>query len=353
MEATDHGAVQHRPGALMAAEIAEQPGVFERLLAGAGGADRGAVAARIRAAGPRFVLVAARGTSDHAALYLKYLVEIRLGLPCGLASPSTITAYGAQPDLRDVLWVAVSQSGGSPDLVESTAAAGRAGALTLAVTNAPDSPLARAAALGLDIGAGVERAVAATKTYTATLLTLWLLVESLGGGDARAAADLPRLAAEAVAEPAADEVAARFRFVDKVVVTGRGYAYPTAREAALKLMETSYLGAHAFSGADLLHGPLAMVDEDRPVVAVAPHGTAGVAMQPVLARLADRGADVTLVGDGSLGPANVVVPVPRVREDLSPLLEIIPLQRVAHAMAVARHHDPDAPRGLSKVTRTT
>src|SRR5689334_392531 len=218
-EATD----RRRPGALMAAEIAEQPAVFEPLLAGGpGGPDVAAVAGRIRAADPRFVLIAARGTSDHAALYLKYLVEIRLGLPCGLASPSTITAYGARPDLRDVLWVAVSQSGGSPDLVESTTAAGGAGALTLAVTNAPDSPLAGAATLQLDIRAGVERAVAATKTYTATLLSLWLLVESLCGGDARAAAGLPGLAAEAVAEPAADEVAARFRFVDKIVLTGRG-----------------------------------------------------------------------------------------------------------------------------------
>jgi glucosamine--fructose-6-phosphate aminotransferase (isomerizing) len=263
-----------------------------------------------------------------------------------------VTAYGATPDLRDVLWVAVSQSGGSPDLLESTRAAERAGALTLAVTNAPGSPLAQAARLHLDIRAGAERAVAATKTYTATLLTLWLLVEFWRGGNGSSARGLPELARQVVDEPAVEEVADRFRFVDKVVVTGRGYAYPTAREAALKLMETSYLGAHAFSGADLLHGPLAMIDEDRPVVAVTPHGVAGTAMEPVLARLAERGADVTLVGDPAHGTAGIVVPVPHVAEELSPLLEIIPLQRLAHTMAVARHHDPDAPRGLSKVTRT-
>jgi glucosamine--fructose-6-phosphate aminotransferase (isomerizing) len=339
------------PGELMAAEIAEQPAVFERLLT-QGPGDVTEVARRIREAAPRFVLMAARGTSDHAALYLKYLVEIVLGLPCGLASPSTVTAYGARPDLHGVLWVAVSQSGGSPDLLESTVAAQRAGALTLAVTNAPDSPLAQAAELHLDIRAGSERAVAATKTYTATLLTLWLLVESWRGGDRSGARELPELARQVVDEPAVAEVADRFRFVDKVVVTGRGYSYPTAREAALKLMETSYLAAHAFSGADLLHGPLAMIDEDRPVVAVTPHGVAGTAMEPVLARLAERGADVTLVGDAAHGTAGIVVPVPRVAEELSPLLEIIPLQRLAHAMAVARHYDPDAPRGLSKVTRT-
>ncbi|HEX5427087.1 MAG TPA: SIS domain-containing protein [Pedococcus sp.] len=339
------------PGALMAAEIAEQPEVFERVLTQSP-ADVAQVARRVRESAPRFVLMAARGTSDHAALYLKYLVEIVLGLPCGLASPSTVTAYGSTPDLRDVLWVAVSQSGGSPDLLESTRAAERAGALTLAVTNAPESPLGQAAQLHLDIRAGAERAVAATKTYTATLLTLWLLVESWRGGDGSAGRRLPDLAQRVVDEPAVEEVADRFRFVDKVVVTGRGYAYPTAREAALKLMETSYLAAHAFSGADLLHGPLAMIDEDRPVVAVTPHGVAGTAMEPVLARLAERGADVTLVGDAAHGTAGIVVPVPRIAEALSPLLEIIPLQRLAHTMAVARHHDPDAPRGLSKVTRT-
>jgi glucosamine--fructose-6-phosphate aminotransferase (isomerizing) len=335
----------------MAAEIAEQPAVFERILAESQPEVK-AVAAQVRTAAPRFVLLAARGTSDHAALYLKYLVEIVLGLPCGLASPSTVTAYGVEPDFRDVLWVAVSQSGGSPDLLESTRAAQRAGALTLAVTNAPASPLAQAAQLHLDIRAGEERAVAATKTYTATLLTLWLLVELWRGSDLSAARTLPDLARVVVDEPAVEEVADRFRFVDKVVVTGRGYSYPTAREAALKLMETSYLAAHAFSGADLLHGPLAMVDEDRPVVVVSPHGVAGRALEPVLARLAERGADVTLVGDASHGSAAIVVPVPRIAEELSPLLEIIPLQRLAHRMAVARHHDPDAPRGLSKVTRT-
>ena len=161
------------PGALMAAEIAEQPAVFDRILLESM-PDITRVAAQIRDAGPRFVLLAARGTSDHAALYLKYLVEIALGLPCGLASPSTMTTYRVQPQLRDVLWVAVSQSGGSPDLVESTRAAKAGGALTLAVTNAPGSPLDEAAELCLQIRAGQERAVAATKTYTATLLTLWL-----------------------------------------------------------------------------------------------------------------------------------------------------------------------------------
>nr|WP_156971459.1 SIS domain-containing protein [Knoellia sinensis] len=336
----------------MAMEITEQPAIFDRILAESP-ADVDTVAARIRAASPRFVMIAARGTSDHAALYFKYLAEIVLGLPCGLASPSTTTAYAAQPDFRDVLWVAVSQSGGSPDLLESTRAAGRAGALTLAVTNNAESPLAAAAELHLDVRAGTERAVAATKTYTATLLTLWLLVDAWSGRGMLDGTGLVSAAEQTVAAPGVTEVAGHYRFVDRLVLTGRGYAYPTAREAALKLMETSYLAAHAFSGADLLHGPLAMVDSERPVLAVVPHGVAGTAMAAVLERLRDRGADLTVVGDADTAGQEPAIVLPRVPEELSPLLEIIPLQRLAHAMAIARHHDPDAPRGLSKVTRTT
>lgn len=343
---------QTTPGHLMATEIAEQPAVFDRILAQSP-ADVAAVVARIEAARPRFVVVAARGTSDHAALYLKYLVEIVLGLPCGLASPSTTTAYAARPDLRDVLWVVVSQSGGSPDLLESTVAAGQAGALTLAVTNNAGSPLAAAAELHLDVRAGAELAVAATKTYTATLLTLWLLVDTWRGGRAEPASGLAQAAERAVTADGVDAVAGHYRFVDRLVLTGRGYSYPTAREGALKLMETSYLAAHAFSGADLLHGPLAMVDSDRPVLAVVPHGTAGAAMAPVLDRLRDRAADLTIIGDPDHAGQEPAVVLPRVAEELSPLVEIIPVQRLAHAMAIARHHDPDAPRGLSKVTRTT
>src|SRR5579875_459298 len=163
-------AVATKPGALMAAEIAEQPAVLERLLR-----DRAQIAeaaARIGAAAPRFVLIAARGTSDHAGLYAKYLAEVRMELPSGLVSPSTLTVYGARPDMRGVLFVAVSQSGRSPDLIDSLCAARERGALTLAVTNAPDSPLAQAAELSIDVRAGAERAVAATKSYTAELLSL-------------------------------------------------------------------------------------------------------------------------------------------------------------------------------------
>jgi glucosamine--fructose-6-phosphate aminotransferase (isomerizing) len=311
------------------------------------------VAAQIAQRRPRFVVLAARGTSDHAALYAKYLIEIGLGLPAALASPSTLTAYGSRPDYSDVLWVTVSQSGGSPDLVDSTTVAEACGALTLAVTNATDSPLAQAADLHLDVLAGPELAVAATKSYTSELLALYLLIDAWGGGDGSLARPLPGCAHEVLERGLGQELATRYRFVERLVVTARGYAYATAREAALKLMETSYLSAHAFSGADLLHGPLAMIDEDRPVIAIAPRGQGGAALAPVLDRLRDRRADVLIVGDVTAAPwAAAAAPLPDTDERVAPILQILPLQQLAHAMAVARGYDPDAPRGLKKVTET-
>jgi glucosamine--fructose-6-phosphate aminotransferase (isomerizing) len=342
----------------MAADIDEQPAGYERLLSDEYAAPIARVAATIAERRPRHVVFTARGTSDHAALYGAYLAEIRLGLPAGLASPSAVTLFGARPDLSDALVVGVSQSGGSPDLAEVLRSARDSGALTLAVTNAPDSPLAGTAELSVDIAAGHERAVAATKTYTAELLALLLLVEGIRSGDGtlpdderRALAALPELAARTLADPTATELAPRYRFAGQLVTTGRGYAYPTAREAALKLMETSYLPALAFSGADLLHGPLAMTDPDVPVLAVVGSGPGGQAMREVLPRLGERRADVVVVGSAEVEGATRLG-VPEVDERYAPLLDILPLQRLALALALTRGEDPDAPRGLKKVTAT-
>lgn len=343
-------------GRIMAGEMAEQPAVLRRIL------DEGAprireVARAVRERRPRFVLLTARGTSDNAALYAKYLLEVRLGLPCGLTSMSTTTAYGAKPDYTDVLVITVSQSGGSPDLVASARAAREAGALTLAVTNNPDSSLAAVSEHHIDILAGPEKALPATKTYTASLLSLYLLVEGLrGDGGGAAARDLPDLAARILGRR--DEVralAARYRFAERMVITSRGYGYPTAKEAALKLMETSYIPALAYSGADLLHGPLAMVDNISPVIAVVPDGRGGEALQPVLDRLRGRGADLVVVGPQAqvdAASAGFVLPTDGVAEELQPILEILPLQLLAHEVTLARGQDPDAPRALAKVTET-
>ncbi|NBE80580.1 SIS domain-containing protein [Micromonospora rubida] len=342
----------------MATDISEQPAGYERLLSAEHAGAIARVAAAVAQRRPRHVVFTARGTSDHAALYAAYLTEIRLGLPAGLASPSAVTLFGARPDLSDALVVGVSQSGGSPDLAEVLRSARASGALTLAVTNNPDSPLAEVAELSVDIAAGHERAVAATKTYTAELFALLMLVEGIRAGDGAlpaeersALAALPELAARTLDDTTPAQLAPRYRFAAQLVTTGRGYAYPTAREAALKLMETSYLPALAFSGADLLHGPLAMTDPDVPVLAVVGSGPGGRSMGEVLPRLGERRADVVVVGSADVEGATRMA-VPEVDERYAPLLDILPLQRLALALALARGEDPDAPRGLKKVTAT-
>jgi glucosamine--fructose-6-phosphate aminotransferase (isomerizing) len=347
-------ATNPEPGAIMAREMAEQPAVLQRVL------DEGLpaireVAAEIGRRKPRFVLLTARGTSDNAALYAKYLIEVGLGVPAGLTSMSTATAYGARPDLTDVLSITVSQSGGSPDLVAYTEMAKAAGALTLAVTNVPGSPVNAASELALDVLAGPEKALPATKSYTAELLTLYLLVDAVRGGDGSAAKGIAQLAAEiGQRREEVAQLAERYRFASRLVITSRGYGYPTAREAALKVMETSYLPAHAFSGADLLHGPLAMVDNVSPVIAVASEGAGGAALEPVLDRLRERGADLVVVGSREHvagASAGFVLPS-GVAEEVAPILEILPLQRLAYEVTMARGLNPDAPRALAKVTQT-
>ncbi|MFF9895252.1 SIS domain-containing protein [Streptomyces longispororuber] len=355
MTVTSSSPYSEQPGRIMSREMAEQPDVLRRILeTGAPRIRR--TAEQVAAQRPRFVLLTARGTSDNAALYAKYLLEVRLGLPCGLTSMSTTTAYGAKPDLRDVLVITVSQSGGSPDLVSSTHAAREAGAVTLAVTNNPDSPLAAVSEHHIDILAGPEKALPATKTYTASLLALYLFIEGLRGGDGAEARGLPDLAAGLLArQPEIRTLAARYRFAERMVITSRGYGYPTAKEAALKLMETSYIPALAYSGADLLHGPLAMVDNISPVIAVVTDGKGGAALQPVLDRLRGRGADLVVIGPKAQveqASAGFVLPTENVAEELQPILEIIPLQLLAYEVTIARGQDPDAPRALAKVTET-
>jgi len=210
--------------------------------------------------------------------------------------------------------------------------------------------------LHVDVLAGPEEAVAATKSYTAELLSLYLLVDALRGGDGSPARGIAEAAQVMVTDT--DQVAAvarRLEGVERLVVTGRGYSYPTAREAALKLMETSYMSAQAFSGADLLHGPMAMLQRDSAVIAIAADGIGGTAMQPVLDRLAELETALAIVGSGlrdsSSQKAALRLPA-GLPEELSPLVEIIPLQMLARELAVVRGVDPDAPRGLRKITKT-
>ncbi|MEU4559567.1 SIS domain-containing protein [Actinoplanes sp. NPDC023936] len=343
----------------MATDISEQPAAYGRLVAPAAAARIAEVAAVVAARRPRYVMLTARGTSDHAALYGGYLSEIRLGLPAGLGSPSTVTLFGARADYSQALVIGVSQSGESPDLCELVQAARASGATTVAITNEPDSPLATIAELVIHLDAGHERALPATKTYTTELLALLMLIEGVRAGDGRLPAEeaaflatLPELAAEVLAGDEPERVASRLRFVDNLVVTGRAYGYPTAREAAHKIMETSYVPTLAYSGADLLHGPLAVTAPRVPVLAVVGAGPGGAAMREVVAKLSTRDTEVTVVSPTEVAGTHGRFPVPAVDERYSPLLDILPLQRLTLALAVNRGNDPDAPLGITKVTPT-
>ena len=338
-------------------EIREQPEVLERLLReGRGRAQE--IAGRIRERAPRYVVIAARGSSDNAARYAQYLFGAHNRLPVCLATPSLYTVYGAGPSLVGALVVGVSQSGRSPDIVAVLEAGRRDGALTVAITNEPDSPLAQAAEHVLPLGAGPERAVAATKTYTASLGALAMLSAALEASEARRE-ELTRLpaalAAALEANGALDDAVARYRYAEQFVVVGRGFNYSTAFEVALKMKETSYLIAEPYSPADLLHGPVAMIDRGFPALVIAPSGRVLSDLAALMGTLAERHAELVAISDEAsiLARARVGLRLPSgVPEWLSPLVAVLPGQLFAVALARARGLDPDSPRGLSKVTET-
>lgn len=342
-------------------EIAEQPAVVERLVLDRRGTIT-AVADRIR---PRIasgeidlVVVAARGTSDNAATYAQYLVGVELGLPVALAAPSLFSLYEVDVRLRGGLVIGISQSGRSPDVVGVVAAARRQGAPTIAVTNAPASPLAVAAEHVVDLGAGDELAVAATKTYTAELAAVASLVVALAGTGGEGLAGLPKAIAAALSEDREREAAEIARLLagrDRLLVIGRGFEYATAREIALKLKELARVSADPYSTADFLHGPLALAEPGLPVVAVAPSGKAAGDVDAVLDRLAGLGIERYVLTDrqsaASGATASIGLP-PDVPEELRPIVSIVPGQLLALHLALARGLDPESPRWIEKVTLT-
>jgi glutamine---fructose-6-phosphate transaminase (isomerizing) len=341
-------------GTKMLKEIHEQPEVLARVL-DEGWTEVLAAARSLRERGFRFAMLAARGTSDNAALYAKYLFEVILGVPTALASPSAFTLYGSEMKLDDVLMIGISQSGESRDVLETVRRSGELGASTLSVTNGEASAMAGAADHHLYLRAGAEESVAATKTYTASLLVLYLLVEALRGEQTPSAGarELPAAAREVLGT--GWEGTERYRYADHLVVTSRGYNLATAKEAALKLMETTYVVAEAFSAADLRHGPIAMIGQDFPVIAIVPPGRVREGMHALVETLWERGAEVAVIcDDGALARrAGVSFEVPcSCPEALSPVLYAMPPQILAHDLARLKRIDPDAPRGLSKVTET-
>lgn len=339
-------------------EILEQPAALARLLDAAPGAYA-SLAARLKERRPRFVFIAARGTSDNAALYAQYLFAIRNSLTVALAAPSTMTLYGARPDMREALVIGISQSGRSPDIVAVLEEARGQGALTVAITNDPAAALATAADEVIDLRAGPERATAATKTYTTELLAVALLSTALDAASAAEVADLGRLpelvSAALTAEEAARSVSAGHAQRTHGVALGRGFAYATAREWSLKLQELAHVLVQPYSTADFEHGPLALAERGFAVLAVAPSGVAYNGQLEVLARLRQEfGARLLTISDvDEVLALDEGLRLPSgVPGWLSPIVEIVPGQLYAYHVTIARGLDPDRPRTISKVTET-
>ncbi len=340
-------------------EILEQPEVARRLLAAqADNIERIAASLRERPVG--HVVIAARGTSDHAAVYAQYVLGVRHRLTVGLGTPSIVSLYGAAPDVRDALVIGISQSGASPDIVAVVDAARAQGAPTIAITNEPDSLLAAAADRTIDLGAGPEVAVAATKTYTAELLAIALLSAALADdpADRAAVAAIPATLARALAlEPEIERIAADQAAANRALVIARGYEYATAREWALKLKELARVFADPYSSADFQHGPLALVEPGVPVIAIARAGAPEADLVTLLARLReDLGAELMVASDDveALGHATWPVSLPSgTPEWLGPIVSIVVGQLHALHLTRARDLDPERPRNLRKVTRTT
>ncbi len=339
-------------------EILEQP---ERL-AGLLKTQKGLVeqiAAEIKKRDVSFVMLAARGTSDNAGRYANYLLGSRNGLALALATPSLFTYYQTPPRMKNALVIGISQSGQSPDIVSVLAEGRKQGCLTLAVTNAPESPLAKAADFVLDIRAGAEKAVAATKTYTTELMALAMLSAALDGSH-NAWDELDGVAgwtANVIEQDATIAAAAqRYRYMQQCVVLGRGYNYCTAFEWALKLKELTYVEAEPYSSADFMHGPIAMVHGGFPVLAVVPRGKVYTSMIEPLKHMKDElKAELVVISNekAALDLAQMPISLPAdVPEWLSPLVSIVPAQLFAYHLTTIKGYNPEQPRTIHKVTET-
>lgn len=335
----------------MAREVAEIPQAAERFLRGASG-EVAAAAAALRALAPGLVATVARGSSDHAASYLKYAIELEEGVPVASVGPSVASIYNRPLRLAGAACIGISQSGRSPDIVEMMRAAGAGGALTIAITNFAESPMALASNHCLALHAGEEKSVAATKTFvTSVLAGLCLLAEWRQDSALRAALQaLPEALSQAVAldwEP----LSARLARAGSAFVLGRGPGFAVAQEAALKFKETCGIHAEAYSAAEVLHGPAAIVQAQFPVLAL---GVDDVALPQLVAtaeRLAAQGADVFLTGADAKAARRLPM-VSGLHPLVAPLVTIVAFYACVEGLARRRGLDPDTPPHLRKVTET-
>jgi glutamine---fructose-6-phosphate transaminase (isomerizing) len=344
------GGAGHRPGQLMASEMAGQPGRLAALLSRRDelGKEVGSLAPAALAG----TVLVARGSSDHAAKCGAYLLEMATGRPVSLASPSVLTLYRSAPDYSGYLLVAVSQSGRTPEIVEVVELARANGARAIALTNDPLSPLAAVADLVISLEAGAELAVPATKTVTAQLVAFAIVAQALGeiGLDDHAAGELPGQVESVLADRApVAELAGWLRHADRLVTVARGILYGAACEAALKVAETTSLLTVAFSAADLRHGPIAIASSGPPVLAFAHPGPASRDVVEVVSELRRRGASVRLAGPVQGSDLSWPAAGPEV---LAPVLAVVRGQQLALSLALELGLDPDSPAGLMKVTPT-
>lgn len=337
-------------------EILEQPESMQQLL------DKQSdhipqIADEILSANVHTIFLAARGTSDHAGLYAKYLLGMHNRIPIALAAPSMFSIYKKPPNLEGCCVIAISQSGQSPDIISVVQEGQKQGALTLAITNEPSSPLAKASDLVIDISAGPEYAVAATKTYTADLLAIAMLSQALNRQSFAPLMHVPLWAKEVLRlEESIRKSAQRYRYMTQCVVIGRGYNYATAYEWALKLKELTYAVAAPYSSADFQHGPIAMVSQGFPVFAIASSGDVFSDQLALLTRLKrEYRVELFIISDqeAALTLADTAFPVPaNIPEWLSPLVNIIPAQLFCYSLTKAKGFDTEAPASLQKVTKT-
>lgn len=338
-------------------EIHQQPQVLERLLKTEKTIIQ-TLADTIHRRQITHIVIAARGTSDNAARYAKYLLGAANRLTVALATPSLFTLYHQPPQFGKALVLGISQSGKSPDIVSVLEEARRQGALTAAITNEPESDLAREADYVINLQAGAERAVAATKTYTGELAIIALLSATLANKAKMFSAlqQMPELVADTLTiHGEIAQATHRYRYMQHCVVAGRGYNYATAFELALKLKELTYTIVEPYSSADFLHGPIALIDAGFPTIVIAPSGPVLPEQQAFMHQLKEREAEIIAISDDAetLALARVPLALPEgVPEWLSPLTAIIPGQLFALHLARTRDYDVDSPRGLRKVTET-
>ena len=317
------------------------------------------IAKAIKSRNVQYAFLAARGTSDNAGRYANYLWGAHNQLPLALATPSLFTFYQSPPRLQNALVVGVSQSGQSPDIVSVLEEARKQNCLTLAITNIPDSPLAKAADFVLDIQAGAEKAVAATKTYTTELMSIAMLSAALSESNEHwtELASVPEWAQSVLQlDESIAQMAQRYRYMTHCVVLGRGFNYATAYEWALKLKELTYTIAEPYSSADFQHGPIAMVEGGFPILAVAPKGKVFDSMKEMLTRLRNQhGAELVLISDDvdslTLAQSPIQLP-PQIPEWLTPLVSILPAQLFACHLTTVKGYDTEKPRSITKVTET-